>query len=122
MRVRSAPVPPQYHRARARVSPARRPPFALSSGHPRHSRQVTPREGPLLAVRIEQIRSATGAQPEVVDLHPRAFKVDPDRLRQREVTPGDHLLSEPAREFSRELLRDLVAALPDARPDVCPNR
>jgi hypothetical protein len=77
----------------------------------------------LLPVRVEQVRPASGTQPEVVHfLDPRPREVNPDRRRQREVASGDNLGAEPACEILRQLLGYFVAALPDARPHVGPRR
>src|SRR5215210_1727513 len=71
-------------------------------------------------MREEQVRPASGAEPEVVYLlDSDLFEVPPDGIRQREVPALHHPWTEPLGELCGELLGDLVAALPDAGPDVC---
>src|SRR5215203_4601142 len=73
-------------------------------------------------MREEQVRSASGAESEVVYLlDPDLFEVPPDSIWQREVPAFHHPRTEPFGKLAGELLGDLVAALPDAGPDVGAN-
>src|SRR5215211_1481379 len=80
------------------------------SGLPHHRRKIASREGPLLAVGVEEIRPATAAESQIVDPDPGSFEVYPYGVLQREVAARDHLFPEPGGERRGQLRRHLVAA------------
>src|SRR5215208_2963939 len=62
------------------------------------------------------LRPATAAESQVVDLNPGPFEVYPYGVLQREVAGRDHLVPELRGELRGELRRHLVAAAADGRP------